>query len=132
MDFTLTVATVAESITVTVGAPIVETTASRIGDNVTNQEIDNMPSAGRSSLALMQLVPGLMPSLSPGDLKGPSSTSTGARPRANVFMVDGASNQDPNGGGLGAQARITLDTMDEFHVLTHHTPPSSEAPRASW
>ncbi len=119
VDFTLAVATVAESITVTAGAPLVETTASRIGENVTNQEIDNMPSAGRSSLALMQLVPGLMPSLTPGDFEGAEYNVNGRETTSNVFMVDGASNQDPNGGGSGAQARITLDTMDEFHVLTH-------------
>jgi hypothetical protein len=119
VDFTMSLATVAESITVTAGAPLVETTASRIGENVTNQEIDNMPSAGRSSLALMQLVPGLMPSLSPGDFEGAEYNVNGRETTSNTFMVDGASNQDPNGGGSGAQARVTLDSMDEFHVLTH-------------
>ena len=132
VDFTLTLASVAESITVTAGAPIIETTASRIGENVTNQEIDNMPSAGRSSLALMQLVPGLMPSLTPGDFEGAEYNVNGRETTSNVFMVDGASNQDPNGGGFrrtgahysGRDGRVP-------RVDAPVPPPSSEEPRAS-
>ena len=33
--------------------------------------------------------------------------------------MDGAANQDTDGGGTGPQARITLDSMAEFQVLTH-------------
>ena len=38
---------------------------------------------------------------------------------SNLWTVDGAANQDTDGGGTGPQARITLDSMAEFQVLTH-------------
>ncbi|MGH9329468.1 MAG: TonB-dependent receptor, partial [Vicinamibacterales bacterium] len=120
IDFTLPLATVAETITVSGTAPVVEVTTSRVGTNVTTQEIDNLPSAGRSSLSLMQLVPGLTPSLAPGTFEGGQFNANGRDTGSNLFMVDGVYNNDErNGGAQGDQARISLDTMAEFQVLTH-------------
>jgi hypothetical protein len=51
--FTLGLASVAETVTVTGQTPIVEVTASRIGSMITDQEIDGLPSQGYNHLALM-------------------------------------------------------------------------------
>jgi outer membrane receptor protein involved in Fe transport len=119
IDLTMTVAGVAEKVVVTGEAPIIETTASRIGAVVSEQEIDQLPSQGRNHLSLMQLVPGLVPELTPGEFEGGNFNVNGRDIASNLWTVDGAANQDTDGGGTGPQARITLDSMAEFQVLTH-------------
>jgi hypothetical protein len=119
LDFTMSVAGVAETVTVVGGAPLVEVTASRLGAMVTDQEIDKLPSGGRNHLSLMQLVPGMVPALTPGEFEGGNFNVNGRSIASNLWTVDGAANQDTDGGGTGPQARITLDSMSEFQVLTH-------------
>src|SRR5687767_12760939 len=119
LDLTMGVAGVTENVTVTAEAPIIETTASRIGSVVSNQEIDQLPSQGRNHLSLMQLVPGLVPDLAPGEFEGGNFNANGRGTASNLWTVDGAANQDTDGGGTGPQARIALDAMAEFQVLTH-------------
>ena len=119
-DMTLGVAALEEQVTVTAQAPVVEVTSSRVGTNVTTQEIDNLPSAGRNQLSLMQLVPGLTPSLQPGTFEGGQFNANGRDTGSNMFMVDGVYNNDDRlGGSQGTQARVPLDVMSEFQVLTH-------------
>ena len=99
---------------------MVEVTTSRVGTNVTNREIDSLPSQGRNQLSLMQLVPGLTPSLQPGTFEGGQFNANGRETGSNLFMVDGAYNNDDRlGGSQGTQARVPLDVMSEFQVLTH-------------
>jgi hypothetical protein len=120
LDFTLALAAVAEQVTVTGEAPVVEVTTARVGTNITNAEIDNLPSQGRSQLSLMQLVPGLTPSLAPGTFEGGQFNANGRDTGSNLFMIDGVYNNDDRlGGAQGYQARVTLDTMAEYQVLTH-------------
>jgi hypothetical protein len=119
LDLTMTVAGITETVTVTTEAPLIEVTSSRIGANITDREIDTLPSQGRNHLALMQLVPGLVPDLEPGEFEGGNFNANGRTTSSNLWTVDGAANQDTDGGGTGPQARITLDSMAEFQVLTH-------------
>ena len=120
VDFTLQVAGIAEDVTVTAVAPVVEPTATRVGTQITNAEIDTLPSQGRNQLSLMQLVPGLTPSLEPGGFNGGEYNANGRDRGSNLFMLDGMSNQQGRqGGSLGGMTRMTLDTMSEFQVLTH-------------
>ena len=121
LNLTLAVAGLAETITVTGESPLVEVTSSKIGSNISNAEIDGLPSQGRNQLSLMQLVPGLTPSLNPGSFEGGQYNANGQATTANLFLVDGAyDNDDRRGGSQGTQARVTLDTMAEYQVLTHH------------
>ncbi|MGE3840645.1 MAG: TonB-dependent receptor [Vicinamibacterales bacterium] len=119
VDLTLTVATLAETVTVTGETPIVEATASRIGAVITDREIDGLPTGGRNHLSLMQLVPGMVPDLTPGEFEGGNFNVNGRATASNLWTVDGAANQDTDGGGTGPQARIAIDAMAEFQVLTH-------------
>jgi hypothetical protein len=120
LDLTMNVAALQENVTVTAQVPVVEVTTSRVGTNVTTQEIDNLPSQGRNQLSLMQLVPGLTPSLAPGTFEGGQFNANGRETGSNMFMVDGVYNNDDRlGGSQGTQARVPLDVMAEFQVLTH-------------
>ena len=121
LNLTMQVGGIAEQITVAGESPLVEITSSRVGTNITDAEIDSLPSQGRNQLSLMQLVPGLTPSLNPGSFEGGQYNANGQATTANLFLVDGAyDNDDRRGGSQGTQARVTLDTMAEFEVLTHH------------
>jgi hypothetical protein len=121
VNLTMQVGGLAEQITVTGQTPLVEITSSRVGTNITDAEIDSLPSQGRNQLSLMQLVPGLTPSLNPGSFEGGQYNANGQATTANLFLVDGAyDNDDRRGGSQGTQARVTLDTMAEYEVLTHH------------
>jgi outer membrane receptor protein involved in Fe transport len=119
VDFTLEVGGVRAEVTVRGDAPVVEVTTSRIGTNVSNQEIDSLPSLGRNQLALMQTVPGLVPNLSQSTFEGGQYSANGRESTANLFMIDGVYNNDDRLGGNGGQTRVTLDSMAEFQVLTH-------------
>jgi hypothetical protein len=120
IDLTLQLASVAETVTVTGAAPIVEVTTSRLGTNLTTQDIDSLPTSGRSQLMLMTLVPGLTPALQPGTFEGGTFNANGRDTAGNLFLVDGGSNNDERGGGArGLQTRVSLDSMAEFQVLTH-------------
>jgi hypothetical protein len=119
VDFVLGIGALREEVTVTGEVPLVEVTTSRIGTNVTNQEIDSLPSQGRNQLALMQTVPGLVPNLSQSTFEGGQYSANGRESTANLFMIDGVYNNDDRLGGNGGQTRVTLDSMAEFQVLTH-------------
>jgi hypothetical protein len=120
LNLTMPVGTLEETVTVAGQSPLVEVTSSRVGSNITNTEIDSLPSQGRNQLSLMQLVPGLTPSLNPGSFEGGQYNANGRETAANLFLVDGSyDNDDRRGGSQGTQARVTLDTMSEFQVLTH-------------
>src|SRR5262245_5980763 len=121
VNLTLPLGGVTEELTLTGESPLVEVTSSRVGTVMRNAEIDSLPSQGRNQLSLMQLVPGLTPSLVPGSFEGGQYNANGQATTANLFLVDGAyDNDDRRGGSQGTQARLTLDTMAEYEVLTHH------------
>ena len=120
LNITLEIAGVAETLTVTADSPLVESTASRIGTNVTSSEIDSLPSANRSQFSLMQTIPGLVPSLQVGSFEGGQFSANGQATTNNLFLVDGQYDNDSRrGGSQGTQARVSLDSMAEYQVQTH-------------
>jgi hypothetical protein len=120
VNLTLNLAGVVETITVTAQSPVVETTASKIGTNITASEIDNSPSANRSQFSLMQTIPGLVPTLQVGSFEGGQFSANGQATNNNLFLVDGQYDNDSRrGGSQGTQARVSLDSMAEYQVQTH-------------
>jgi len=120
LNLTMQLAGVQENVTVTAEAPLVEATASRIGVNITSQDIDSLPAFNRSQFSLMQTIPGLVPALQPGAFEGGQYSANGQATTSNLFLVDGQFNNDSRlGGSQGTQARISLDSMAEYQVQTH-------------
>ena len=118
LNFTLPVGTLQDQITVTGEAPLIEVTTTELGKNVSSTEIENLPMQGREQYALLQLVPGLTPSLTAGSFDGAVYNANGRDAGSNQFMIDGQSNKDDRTMAL-PQARVTVDSMSEFQVLTH-------------
>ena len=120
VNLAMNLAGVTESITVTGESPVVETTATKIGTNITASEIDNSPSANRSQFSLMQTIPGLVPTLQVGSFEGGQFSANGQATNNNLFLVDGQYDNDSRrGGSQGTQARVSLDSMSEYQVQTH-------------
>jgi hypothetical protein len=120
LNLTMQIAGVAETLTVTAVAPLVESTSNRIGTNVTSSEIDSLPSANRSQFSLMQTIPGLVPTLQVGSFEGGQFSANGQATTNNLFLVDGQNDNDSRrGGSQGTQARVSLDSMAEYQVQTH-------------
>ena len=110
IDVTLQLASVAETVTVTGAAPIVEVTTSRLGTNLTTQDIDGLPTSGRSQLMLMTLVPGLTPAFQPGTFEGGTFNANGRDTAGNLFLVDGAATTTSGAAGRGASRHACRST----------------------
>src|SRR5881396_415111 len=122
INFSLPVGTVRDEITVVGEAPLIETTQTQLGTNMSSQDIENLPMQGREQFALMQLVPGLTPALRPGSFEGAAYNANGRDNGSNLFLVDGQYNKDDRTMTF-PQSRVTVDSMAEFQVLTHEYGP---------
>jgi hypothetical protein len=133
-NFRLQVGSVAESVTVTAGAPLVNTTDGTVSTVVDRQFAENLPLNGRSFQTLIQLTPGVVLTASSYDSDGQFSVN-GQRADSNYWMVDGVSANigvssssaatDTLSGSLGGfsaqggtNSLVSVDAMQEFRILT--------------
>lgn len=125
--FALSVAGVAESVSVTAEAPIVDTKTAITGQDITLQLTESLPT-GRSYQSYLQLVPGVMPDdqnssgnpaarsgMNYSDIGGETGISTD-----NVFYFDGINVTDPVTGTFGAN--LNTEIIQEMRVTTGGTP----------
>jgi len=118
VDFTMKVATVAESITVTGESPLVQTTKSDVGQVISTNLIQNIPLSGRRFQDLSLLVPGTRPS----NYYDPTKTEVGGisyggmSGRAVNITVDGGDNND--GVVRGLLQQMSADAIQEYKVTT--------------
>jgi outer membrane receptor protein involved in Fe transport len=117
-DFTMTVASVAESITVQEETPLVQTTTSDVGQVITNRLVENIPLNGRKFQDLSLLVPGTRSS----NYYDPTKTEVGgisyggSSGRNVVISVDGGDNND--GVVRGLLQQFSEDAIQEYKVTT--------------
>ncbi|MGA8152414.1 MAG: carboxypeptidase regulatory-like domain-containing protein [Terriglobales bacterium] len=133
-NFHLQVGSVAESVTVTAGSPLVNTTDATVSTVVDRQFAENLPLNGRSFQTLIQLTPGVVLTANNGVDTGQFSVN-GQRATSNYWMVDGvsanvgigASSLPGNGlgGALGStsvlggtNSLVSVDAMQEFRIQT--------------
>ena len=104
LDFTLSLGSMQEEITVTGSPPLLHSEDAAVGTVVGRDVIERLPLNGRGLLSLLELAPGAI--VTPAT-RGESGqfTSGGQRPNAHYFAVDGVSaNSGVSAGGLPAQA----------------------------
>ena len=104
LTFTLPVGTLADQITVTGESPLIEVSQTTLGNSMTREDIESLPTQGREMLSLMQMVPGLTPGLDNGNFEGTTYSANGRESNSNLFLVDGVHNKDDRGGGLRRSA----------------------------
>ena len=135
LDFTLTIGSATETITVEGSAPLLNASDGSVSTVIGNRFIENMPLNGRSFSSLIDLTPGVV--LTPTSLYDQGQYSVnGQRPDANYFMVDGVSanlgnagsgsslfqggaGQLPSTNAFGGMSNlVSLDALQEFRIQT--------------
>ncbi len=139
LDFTLPLGTVPEAITVTGSPALINSHDASVGTLIDRDRIEKLPLNGRGLLSLLEFAPGTVVTAATRGEAGQFSTS-GQRPNANYFMVDGVSaNTGVSGGGLPARSTggslpgmtaigslhglVSLEALEEFRVQTSTSAP---------
>jgi hypothetical protein len=134
INFTLLVGAFHEIVTVQGGAPLVNTENATVSTVVDRQFAENIPMNGRSFQTLIELTPGVTPTVSTGYDSGQFSVN-GQRADSNYWMVDGVSanigitQTGAGGNGLGGSlgsfsvvggtnSLVSVDALQEFRIQT--------------
>ncbi len=136
IGFSLPVGPVSDTVTVEGGAPLINTESAAVSTVVDRQFAENLPMNGRSFQTLIQLTPGVVPTVSNSNDNGQFSVN-GQRPVSNYWMVDGVSANigigvssfgyagNGLGGTLGSfsafggtNSLVSVDALQEFRIQT--------------
>lgn len=108
-----------ESVTVTGEAPLVDTSSKAIGGNVSAREFVELPSFNRNFAGYLGMMPGVVATVSLTTFGADSISVAGQNVRNVNYTMDGSNNNDTfNGGNGGAQARVPVEAVQEFQLLT--------------
>jgi hypothetical protein len=124
-DIKLELGAIAETVTVTAGAELVQATESAVSTLVDRSIWQNMPLEVRNQNSFIELVPGAVPDAVAGSTRG--AAVNGARGGAGNYLVEGADNNDQGQGGRGqigdgpggAATTISPDAIAEYRVITN-------------
>ena len=108
-----------ESVTVTGESPLVDTTSQEIGGRISAQEFVDTPSFNRNFAGYLGMLPGVVATISATTFGADSISVAGQNVRNVNYTMDGSNNNDTfNGGNGGAQARVPVEAVQEFQLLT--------------
>ncbi len=133
INFTLPIGPVLETVTVTGGAPLVNSENAAVSTVVDRQFAENLPMNGRSFQTLIDLTPGVVLTNSSNNDEGQFSVN-GQRASSNYWTVDGVSGNIgvspyPSGNGVagaiasfstlgGTNSLVSVDALQEFRIQT--------------
>ena len=111
LSFTLAVATVTESVTVTGESPLVDTASSQVGGNVDRRQMEQLPLSGRNWMSLTMLVKGI----TANDV----STNPGVS-RDELFQlnIDGQQVTQKTAQSRYGQPKFSREAIAEFQLVT--------------
>ncbi|MCM3879926.1 MAG: carboxypeptidase regulatory-like domain-containing protein, partial [Vicinamibacterales bacterium] len=119
LDLALEVGGLAETITVSGEAPLVDVASAAVGGHITANELNDLPAANRNYMAFVGNVPGtvFVPS---AEFLNDSFQANGQPTAANNIVFDGANNTDEQrGSNVGGQTRAANESIQEVQVLTN-------------
>jgi hypothetical protein len=122
----LELSSINETVTVTGGVQLVDTSSNALGRVVTGRELEDLPLNGRNFTQLGLLQTGVAPltfgvATAGGSLRqGQAYAVNGMRPEQNVYLVDGALNNNRVDGGYAL--KLPVDAIAEFRILTQSAP----------
>ena len=117
LNFTLRLATIDESITVTGESPIVDTSRSDVSTSVMTDQIQSLPVASRRWIDLAMLTPGVSQDAIRGRFyPGTVNIGSGTREYSNAYYVDGVNNTWAEMGE--PRQNFAMDSIREFKVST--------------
>ena len=119
IDVALEVGGLEQTVTVSAEAPLVDTTSKEVGGHVSAEEFVNTPSLNRSFSGFLGMVPGIVSTVSTSTFGGDTISVGGQGSRNINYTMDGSDNNDGlTGGGTSSQARVPIEAVQEFKVLT--------------
>lgn len=125
VDVAMAIGEQSQLITVTAAAPIMQTESSSLGQAVEGKAVTNLPLNGRNVLALVALVPGVVPQgSSSGNLTGQNVFAagnyqiSGGNANQGSVLVDGS----PVNTSYGNTVELVMDqdVIQEFNAQTHN------------
>jgi hypothetical protein len=123
VDFALKPASLSTEVTVTVEAPIIDTSTGEVKSNIDQKTIEDRPMSSRNILSLIEMLPGFQTSGSYGGVNNPTLSSgsyvafNGTGSRSAAFQIDGVNNDDSSEGT--SRQNVNLSAIREFQVLTN-------------
>jgi len=96
--------------------PIIDTDRSSIGQTISSEDIENLPSENRNFLDFALTVPGIDSNSSSG--QGSGFSANGGRQRSNSILVDGVENNGLLNGTV--RQTISIDAVKQFQVITNN------------
>src|SRR5688500_2566481 len=119
VELKLEVGGLTEAVTVTSEAPLVDTTTQEIGGRISQQEFVDTPSFNRNFAGYLGMLPGVVATISATTFGADSISVAGQNVRNVNYTMDGSNNNDTfNGGNGGAQARVPVEAVQEFQLLS--------------
>jgi hypothetical protein len=119
VELKLEVGGLTEAVTVSAEAPLVDTTSQEIGGRISSQEFVDTPSLNRNFAGYLGMLPGVVATISATTFGADSISVAGQNVRNVNYTMDGSNNNDTfNGGNGGAQARVPVEAVQEFQLLT--------------
>jgi hypothetical protein len=116
VDFKLAIAAVAESVTVSGSAPVIEVAKSELSSVVLSDQVNTLPTIGRNFLELAQLLPGSGPDNSSVQFFNPTKFEGVADQRNGwTSLIDGGDIDDAIWGS--STVNFTQEGVQEFRVL---------------
>jgi hypothetical protein len=118
LDFTMNVAGLAETLTVTGEAPLIEVTQSKVASSIETTELQNLPMIARNVSGMLALLPGAVQIAPTHRTKGNvGSVSFGGSAGSNMIpSVDGADNRDNQFGG--PLITFSTEALEQFQLAT--------------
>ena len=122
----LELSSLSETVKVSGGAQLVDTTTNVLGRVITGRELVDLPLNGRNFTQLGLLETGVAPltagvATAGGSLRqGQAYAVNGMRPEQNMYLVDGAQNHNRMDGGYAL--KLPVEAIAEFRILTQTAP----------
>lgn len=123
VNFTIKPGEVSQTVSVSGGAPLLNTTTATLGGTLSNQTINNLPLNGRNFLNLLTLRPGVM--IHPGG-GFQTQSANGLRPTTISYLLDGLMEYEPfqgqsivNESNFAGDAAtiLPIDAIQQFNVV---------------
>ena len=112
INLQMTTGGVAESLTVTAQAPLIETTTSSLGGSIDPRQVSELPSQGRNWMSLALLAPG-------NRTNDQGATPVQDRVDVREFQLNVDGMQVTSNLGTGNQSRYSNDSIAEFQFISN-------------
>jgi hypothetical protein len=114
LNFKMTVSTLQESVTVTGAAPLIELTQSKVGGNIDQRQMQDLPLNGRNWMELTLLTPGSRLNAVTQNGESPFGVSAGSF----QLNVDGQQVSNMMACARWGQPKYSKDAIQEFEMVT--------------